>query len=491
MWKKVLYFGIAIVIGILVYIIGYSSNQMNHLESMVSSAIASEEYYKVPMVWGGCFDTKSIVDGNTDKLTIRIYPATSQTDVTYGEEENSTRYLEFERAYYLYIFNGKFSIDTVTTGTSSYNKTAIEFSSNEGSYEYFFVVNDTMNSSMYVETPKSKEEALLNDARDVTNTNANWNFMRITFTETMLNQILKEINGSITKLSVKACDGEVVYSTDIQLDFSQGFFEDAKLKDMLDKYNTYLKAYLESEGDSNKLKELNATWGTQFEEWKADFQKDIPNTGYALGYERDVVTPSKLVWQTIGMLALYALVIILFYILIFHFSAIKRIFTRENYREYSRDSSIIVNGKRVKRTNGKLVKETPAKEEAAVLPDTSADESLETVTAESVVATPVVEEASTEEAKEPTLEETTPVQEIEEPVVVEDKKEEVKDDIVEEEPKVEKTENPATPKKSTAPKTTASKRASTTSKKSTTTTKKSTSTKKSTPSVKENKNETN
>ncbi|MCM1131111.1 MAG: hypothetical protein NC310_03365 [Roseburia sp.] len=420
MWKKVLYFGIAIIFGILIYIIGYSSNQMNHLEGIVKNAIEKEEYYKVPMVWGGCFDTKSIVDNNSDKLDIMIYPATSQTDVTYGDEENPGRYLEFERAYYLYIFNAKFSVDTVTDGTSSFNKTAIEFSSSDESsvpYDYYFIVDETMNSSVYVKEPQTKEEVLLNNTRDVTNTNSNWNFMRITFTETMLNQISKEMKGKITKLSVKDCDGQDVYTTDINLDFSQGFFENVKVKDMLEKYNTYLNAYIAADGDSATLKELNNTWGTQFDNWKKEFNEDIPNTGYAIGYERDIVTPTKLIWQTIGMLALYVVVIILFYILLFHFSAIKRLFSRENYKDYSRDSKIIVNGKAVSRTKGKPVKEI--KTEDAIEPDTIVDEALETVTAGEVVSAPVVEEAepetvSNEEEVAPVVEETVAEKPVEE-----------------------------------------------------------------------------
>ncbi|MDE7384754.1 MAG: hypothetical protein K2M84_03240, partial [Anaeroplasmataceae bacterium] len=270
---------------------------------------------------------------------------------------------------------------------------------------------------VYVKEPKSKEEVLLNNAREVTNTNANWNFMRITFTETMINQMVKEMNGTIHKLSIKDCDGNVIYSVDANLDFSQDFYKDSKVEEIFTKYNTYLSSYLAAEGDSSKLKELNNTWSKEFDTWKKEFAEASPNTGYTIGYERNVVTPSKLVWQTVGMLALYALVILLFYVLLFHFSAIKRLFSRENYKDYSRDSKIIVNGKAVSRTKGKPIK--GIKTEETVLPDTSADESLETVTAGEVVA-PVVEE-----------EQPTPVEsndEVDSSVVEESKVEESNED---------------------------------------------------------------
>ncbi len=399
MWKKVLYFGVAIVFGILIYIIGYSSNQMNHLEGIVSNAIAEEKFYKVPMVWGGCFDTKSIVEDNSDKLDLQIYPATSQTDITFGSEDNTERYLEFEHAYYLYIFNAKFTTSTAVVGEKSSNKTSIRFVSNETSksYDYFFVVDDTINSSSYVETPKTKEEYLLNSSRDVTNTKDAWNFMRVTFTKTMLDEIEKQIGGEITSLSINDCDGNSVYNTEIKLDYSQGFFSDKKMDEMFVKYNTYLDAYIAADGDNNKLKELNEEWGIQFETWKKEFIAETETTGYAIGYEKDIVSPSKLVWQTIGMLALYALVIILFYILLFHFSFIRSLFSKESYKDYSRSRRAKVNDKNIRQPRSVSTKTV-----VDVIPDVKPDDNLETVEASdinNVEETQVTQEAKTEEVQ--------------------------------------------------------------------------------------------
>ncbi len=439
MWKKILYFGIAIIFGIFIYIIGYSSNQMNHLESIVSSAIAEEKFYKVPMVWGGCFDTKSIVEDNTDKLDLQIYPATSQTDITFGSDDNTERYLEFEYAYYLYIFNAKFTTSTAVVGETKSNKTSIHFVSNETSksYDYYFVVDDAINSSSYIETPTTKEEYLLNSSRDVTNTKDTWNFMRITFTKTMLDEIEKQIGGKITNLSINDCDGNSVYNTDIKLDYSQDFFSDKKMDEMFIKYNTYLDAYIAADGDNNKLKELNEEWGTQFETWKKEFIEETETTGYAIGYESSIVSPSKLVWQTVGMLALYALVIALFYILLFHFSFIKSLFSKESYKDYSRGRR----GK-VSEKNTKQPRSDSSKTIVDVTPDVKPDDNLETVGALDVI----------EVVKDGKIEETAVVEEVkveETPVVGEVQVEEK----VEEKPTIKKTTTKKAPaKKAVAPK---------------------------------------
>lgn len=399
MWKKVLYFGVAIVFGILVYIIGYSSNQMNHLVGLVNNAIAEEEFYKVPMIWGGCFDTKSIVEDNSDKLDLEVYPATSQIDITYGTEDNSQRYLEFEQAYYFYIFNAKFTTSTAVVGETSSNKTAVEFKSSETGkgYNYYFVVSDTINSSSYVAEPTTKEEQLLNSTRDITNTKDDWNFMRVTFTKTMLDEIEKSLGGKITSLSINDCDGNSVYTTNISLDYSQSFFSDKKMVEMFTKYNTYLDSYIAANNDSDKIKELNNEWGTQFDAWKKEFIAESEVTGYAIGYESSVVTPSKIVWQTIGMLALYALVVILFYVLLFHFSAIKGLFSKESYKKYSKEKRAKVNGKDIRQP-----KSVSTKVPTTVTPDVAPDANLETVEATAVADN--TEEAFEENALENTEE---------------------------------------------------------------------------------------
>ncbi|MBD5390986.1 hypothetical protein HDR67_03170, partial [bacterium] len=434
--------------------------------------------------WDGCFDTKSIIDNTSDKMDIVIYPATSQTDVTFGEEENTSRYVHYERSYYLYIFNAKFSILDINTGSSSYNKTSVALSGENGqTYEYYFVVGETMNSQSYVKDPMTKEQAILNAERNATNTNTTWNFMRITFTETMLDQIKKDINGEITKLEIKDAEGISQFSTDIHLDFSQSFFADMKV--LFDNYNTYLDSYLAADGDKNKIKDAENTFHDFYDPWYEDFKAAKEQTGYTFRYEDSILSPSKLIWQTIGMLALYALVVALFFVLLFHFSVVRRIFSRETYKSYSKSSEVMVNGKLVKKSKGKPVKSS-TNPQTEVLPDTAADDSLETVTAGEVLA----------EATNENVEEGVETPKMEEPEAIEVVNEEpTLNSVVEptEESKVEATsaevvvpeekkEEPTKP----AAKKPAAKKSTTATKKSTTSTAKKTSTK-----PKEQKNEEN
>lgn len=435
MWKKVLYLGVTIIFGFLVYIMSSNSNQMNHLESLVKKAIESEKFYEVPMIWDGCFDTTSIVKNDSDKMDIVLYPATSQTDVTYGPEDSSSRFLKFERAYYLYIFNTSFSLNSVKTDSeTSYNLSGIEFSNGTKSYMYYFIANENTNASSYEANPTTKEQAILKSNRDITNTNSVWNFMRVTFTETMLNEIVKELGSDITTLSVKDSEGVAQYTSDVSVNFSQNFFTD--VKPLFDNYNIYLDSYLAANGDKNKINEAQTKFNEFYDPWYEEFESKKEETKYTFRFDNDVLSPSKLMWQTIGITALYAVVVVLIYILLFHFKAIKRIFSKENYKKYSSDSKILVNGKWVDRSAAKLGKTTSEKADVVIEPDTKADEALETVTATEVVTEPSPTEKTEETSipeedntivqpkEEPTtnesVEETNPMEEkVEEPAVTE------------------------------------------------------------------------
>ena len=205
MWKKILYIGIAIVIGIFVYIIGYQSNQYNHLTNVVNDAISSSNYADVAKVFGGCFDTNSIVDDDTDDLDLVVYPATSLIDQKYYQGENEVRYLKYEAAYYFYIFKSSFSYSNKTSSSGAVsNETGFVFYSGQNEYHYHFVVSDSVNSTEYVETPTSPKELTLNNSRDYTNSQSTWYFMTITITETMLDDIVKELNGNIDSFAIKS-----------------------------------------------------------------------------------------------------------------------------------------------------------------------------------------------------------------------------------------------------------------------------------------------
>lgn len=373
MWKKVLYFGFAVIIGIVIALVGYSSNQYNHISGLVTSAVNEKRYEDVPRVFGGCFDTKSIITEDVDTLDIVIYPGTSLTNTSYTVSETKETYMVYEEAYYLYIFSPKFSfVNETGSDNKLQNKTAIRFNSGDKYYDYPFVATSSINSSEYVEKPSSIKETIMNTSRDLTTTQSNWNFMTLTLTKTMM-QFIKESNGAETSsISILDNTGEEVFSTDASLDFSQQFFTD--IDDLIVNYNIYLDAYQKDKNDSEAVNVFNKF----YDEWYKEFEANTATTGYTFRYDDSELSPTSLIWQTVGMEALFVVVVILLYILLFHFAGLKRIFSRETYKDYS------VNKKRPNRAQNTTIieaKTEPELQEEVKTKDTAqSEEVIETAT---------------------------------------------------------------------------------------------------------------
>lgn len=330
MWKKVLYIGLALVIGIMIGVVGYSSNQFNHIYDLAKNAIEEKNYAEVPKIFGGCFDTHSIVEDQSDQLDIVVYPATSMTDLTYGEEEQ--RYLKYEEAYYIYLFEPKFTyINVSTSDSTTENKTAFVFSSANGSsVTYPFVANDSINDTYYVEKPTTVTEAVLNQERDLTSTQSNWGFMFFTVTKTMLDEFQSQTREDITSLQILNNEGNPIFTADIPLNFSQPFFKD--VEPLIINYNDYLDVYVTGENVDEAEQEFSDFYNLWLQE---EFNEKKEEKGYTFRYEDKVLSPGSLIWKTFGMLVLYIVAIALFYILIFHFNWIRKIFSRDTYRDFS------------------------------------------------------------------------------------------------------------------------------------------------------------
>lgn len=414
MWKKVLYLGVAVIFGILVYIFAYQSNQYGHITDIVMDAIENEKYEEVAKVFGGCFDTHTIVEDDSDKLDLVIYPATSLIEESYYPNEDETqKYLKYENAYYVYLFKSNFSYGNTTSSSGDVtNATGLMFYSGENEFKYNFVVSDQINSKDYIETPKTPAQVVMNKAHNVTSSQADWHFMTLTVTELMITEMTVKLGGDIDSIAIIDNLGEVVYKTNVALDFSQTFFKD--VEPLVTNYNVYLTAYQNAENDDarraaeEKFIEFYGKDGEEDNGWVNTTFKTYKETkGYTFRYDNDYLVPGSLVWQTIGVLALYLVVVALFYILLFHFKTLRRIFSRESYKDYSNDD-VIINGKKVQRNkNGVVNNKAKANEEKPAL-DKPAEPTVEEVKVEEPVVEPK-EEAPAEKPKKTTRKPKTPV----------------------------------------------------------------------------------
>ena len=366
MWKKVLYLSVAFIFGIIVALLAYNSNQFNNVYEKINIAIEEKKYDEIPKIFGGCHDSNEILAEENESVEVVIYNGTALTDLAYGKD-SASNFVSYEGSYYIYLFNSKFS--TVTYNEKE-NNTAFVFTADNGKkYSYYYVVNDIVNSSVYAQEQLTVEDVLLNAARDLTVAESSWGLTSLNLTESMVEFIEKKIEGAITGLEIVDNEGKLVAEFDINLDFSQKFFTD--VNDLIDYYN----AYLEVANDSTKEEEMNLAsyyvygWQEGFSSIKSEDSESIKNlnkiqekdatkyeaykknyddaytivyavncyfTGSSFRYGDDYLSPSKIIWQTVGMMCIYALVIVAFYILLFHFDFIRGLFSKDTYKEYGK-----------------------------------------------------------------------------------------------------------------------------------------------------------
>ena len=338
---KVLYISFGLLIGLLVCLVGYQTNGATHVMNMVNEALDSKNYSELVMIHGVCFDKESIVEDDSDKLDIVIFPGTHLTMAQYyenGDEENDDKtvvkkYLA-EKAYYIYIISPKFSIKGYSENKEFVNHSGLKFVSNNSSYKYNFLVSDTVNDECLEKTPVCFEDSYFG-YRDDINYNSVWGYMNIVITEGML----KAMNVSNTnKIEIYDDTDTIAASFDVNLDFSQKFFTD--VDPFVSTHNDYLKKIDGHENDRSLVKEADAEFEKFYlgeaKDGSSGFKNDFVklDDSYSFRYDDKILAPGKLVWQTIGGLAIYLLAAVVLYLLFFHFKDLMNIFTKNkgNYR---------------------------------------------------------------------------------------------------------------------------------------------------------------
>ena len=325
MWKKIFYFVISIIFGIIFYLLTYSSSLSEYKLELVNKAIENKEYHIVPQIFLEVpFDTKSVLEDESQTVEFEIYPAAGMLSYTLNEGEASKTYTRYEKAYLFFIFEVNFPLGTYQDGDKNVNKSALIFSNSEKEYVFNFVQNGTINSDGYVETPKNEEEYSLNNERDLTTINSDWGFIPISISETTINLIEEKI-GNITNIKVRDCRGDIQLSEDVNLDFEEDFFKYQYIADINKNVNEKLDKYYKTT-DKKELNSLTEEINELLISFKENFAENTKGTTYAISLSDEELKPSSVYVKSIGFSIAYVVVISILYILLFHFNLIRSLF---------------------------------------------------------------------------------------------------------------------------------------------------------------------
>ncbi len=263
MLKKILYFGIAIVLGIVALYGTYYSSYINHVQGLITTAINEERYEDAARVFTPFIDPTNLVDVSkeTDKCLTYVY-ASGVVNTAYKSNEEAVSV--YTSAYSFYFFDLKnIDFDGITSNEVLTNYSGVVFKNSEASKEYFYpFVAPTYNLTQAITSINCVEIDLTNE----------------TITEKLDGKItsFEFINGKNTSVFEKACD----------LSFTEEFYDE--VNPFFNKYKEY--AILE-EITSEEM-------DTYYDEW-------ILSYSYLLGYNSKDLQPSSLIWSTVGVMAIY------------------------------------------------------------------------------------------------------------------------------------------------------------------------------------------
>lgn len=280
MLKKVLFFSIAIILGVVLAYTTYYSYYVNNLYDMIDSAIAEERYEDVARMFTAYFDSDSSIEKiENENGFVYVYPSILQTT---KKDTEGNDYISFEKGYSFYSFKIKeevFTNVTVSSGTTK-NDSGMVFSSGEASYEYPFVV--TEGDSPY------------NLATTITSLSC----VEVHIGESIINE---KLGGEITSFSLLGNEKQPILVYDnVNLDFSERFFEYAD--DFVENYDLYAPS-----NDSENFEKF-------FTPWKEEYSK---NETFRISYSQKELKPTSVVWKTVGIMAMYLVVCALVGLLIF------------------------------------------------------------------------------------------------------------------------------------------------------------------------------
>ena len=345
MWKKIIYFAVAVVLGMIFYMIIYSANLSDHKFNFVNTAITNKDYHVVPQVFLEVpFDTKSIIKTNDEDAVVEVYPAEGMVSYTYLAGEESKTYSSYEKAYLFFIFEAEFPMEGyVDSGNNTVNPSAIKFIGDKGTYDFYFVQNETYNPGSYIAEPKNEKEYSLNGSRDVTAINSDWGFVPISLSETTIKYI-EETTGTINSFQIVDATGEIRMEEKLSFTFTEAFYSNEFILKTNTEMNVLLDKYYAT-SDSKEQSALTDEINQYLLDFKESFYEKTKDTGYAISLSEDILNPGSVYWKTIAYLGLYAVLIFFFYALIFHFKQIlgfiKGILGRNNKNQKRTETYIV------------------------------------------------------------------------------------------------------------------------------------------------------
>lgn len=277
MWKKILYIGFVVIFGLVCAMATYYSSMINHIYDTVASSVTEERYADVTKAFTPFYDENEVVACNSSDALANfyVYSAVSSQDLTKDE----TSYVVYEFSYSLVLVNIAGSVnfdDVMISSTETVNHSSLVFKNGDKSYAYPLVSTETDN------------------AYNLLTTYSKIKCVQTTIAKSTIDQ---ELGGKISSIELHDAEDTSVVSQTCNLNFSETFFD--SVSEMVTKYNAT---------------EMGEMTNDAFNTYAETF---LANYSYQTGYSQSELYPSSLIWKTVGIMAIFTLLVVVLYFLIF------------------------------------------------------------------------------------------------------------------------------------------------------------------------------
>lgn len=357
---RVLYIAFALIIIFFSSIIFFNTAKGDHIINLTNQYLAEKNYDKIQELFGGVYYNKASVYKESDKGTLLVAASGAEKDLIYMPEGSDKEHLyhKFNKAYNFFIFDASFGMTTVSTNDVKTNDTAVKFitdKTNESgeavTYSFPFVISTTVNSNSYKSSYTSVSDYFLNFTRDYISDRTKYGFFNFQITEETLNSIKSTTGGNIVGFNITDNEGKNVFENnfDFAFGFDELFYNDNQAGVIFNAYNRYIPYYdsykfgskYVVDGYVETSETLYNTETTTFNKAVDDFAAAVKaggtydeNVKISLS-ESEIMTGDVIghaVWRTIGIEALILLVIVVIYILLFHFQQLRSFLFRNDKR---------------------------------------------------------------------------------------------------------------------------------------------------------------
>ena len=361
---RIVFIAFGAVFAFLVYYLNYNTGISNNTRDQIISAAqkANEEndpeilmktmcMYEIP------YEKTSYIDATADykdpqitsekKVQISVFGTVNQV-IFYQEDNQDKAFAYADWCYYMLVRNITtigFKNVPVQGETDKYeNQTSIKFNFAGGyeAYDYKLNYTKTVNTDDKVTTtPADNYISALYGSRTYATSYSDSSlgqaaFMLIPIPQSLIDGMKKERAGEnvdyntidIVSFNLYDNQGNKLFNQDqaFEFDFSEQFFNNTDLVKFKDSYKLYadyrngLDKSITQEQYDEAVKYLN-----EFKITNVD-----PNaTTFSAGHSKDVVYTTGLIWQSIGITAIFVLVMVIVYFLIFKFKWIKSLVFRD------------------------------------------------------------------------------------------------------------------------------------------------------------------